>query len=347
VSFAIGKLVGYEGQVIVLANGSQFCNSGPLVYDSFRPGLTVDGTTLDPFCVQVDGFTPTYLGTGQPQDFRADLSYQGPEDLTAGTWRPYQLAVNDPLRMGGTRVYLLGHGYAPQFTVTFPDGQQRSGVVQWRPVDIATMLSEGTTKFDPPGVTDDAVRRTRQLAITGLFAPTAAFQGALLSSGFPDLLDPAVAIDVLQGDLGNNSGRGQSIFEIDQSMVDSGRLTQVARQNLRPGEQLTLPDRTVVRFDGVTRFVSLQVSHDPAQRWVLGFAVLVLGGLGLSLAVRRRRFWVRVTPGEPDGTVVELGGLARTEAAGYGEEFDRLAADLMALGSPQPPVIMAASKEGP
>jgi cytochrome c biogenesis protein len=347
VSFAIGKLVGYEGQVIVLANGSQFCNSGPLAYDSFRPGLSVDGTTLDPFCVQVDGFTPTYLSTGQPQDFRAGIRYQGPDDLTTGTWHPDQLAVNDPLRMGGTRVYLLGHGYAPQFTVTFPDGQQRSGVVQWLPVDNVTLLSEGTTKFDPPGVTDDAVRRTRQLAITGLFAPTAAFRGSLLSSGFPDLLDPAVAIDVLQGDLGNNSGRGQSIFEIDQSMVDSGRLKQVARQNLRPGEQLTLLDRTVVRFDSVTRFVSLQVSYDPAQRWVLVFAVLVLGGLGLSLAVKRRRFWVRVTPAGPDGTVVELGGLARTEAAGYGEEFDRIAVDLLPLGSPQTPVTAAASKEGP
>jgi cytochrome c biogenesis protein len=196
-------------------------------------------------------------------------------------------------------------------------------------------------------VTDDAVRRTRQLAITGLFAPTAVFQGSLLSSGFPDLLAPAVAIDVLQGDLGNNSGRGQSIFSIDQSMVDSGRLKQVARRNLFPGEQLTLPDRTVVRFNGVTRFVSLQVSYDPAQRWVLAFAVLVLGGLGLSLAVQRRRFWVRVTPAGPDGTVVELGGLARTEAAGYGEEFDRIAVDLLPPWSPQAPVTAAASKEGP
>ncbi|MGH3999541.1 MAG: cytochrome c biogenesis protein ResB [Pseudonocardiaceae bacterium] len=346
VSFAIGKLFGYEGQVIVLANGSQFCNSGPLAYDSFRPGLSVDGTGLDPFCVQVHGFTPTYLSTGQPQEFRADISYQGPDDLTTEIWHPDQLAVNDPLRMGGTRVYLLGHGYAPRFTVTFPDGQQRGAVVPWRPVDITTMLSEGSTKFDPPGVTDDAERRTRQLAITGLFAPTAALQGVLLSSAFPDLLNPAVAIDVLKGDLGNNSGRGQSIFAIDQSMVDSGRLKQVARQNLFPGEQLTLPDRTVVRFDGVTRFVSLQVSYDPAQRWVLGFAILVLGGLGLSLTVKRRRFWVRVTPVGPDGTVIELGGRARTEAAGYGEEFDRIAADLLPQGSAQPPVPAGAWQEG-
>ncbi|HEU0088132.1 MAG TPA: cytochrome c biogenesis protein ResB, partial [Pseudonocardiaceae bacterium] len=343
VSFAIGKLVGYEGQVIVLANGSQFCNSGPLAYDSFRPGLAVDGTDLDPFCVRVDSFTPTYLRTGQPEQFRAEISYQDRDDLfsddrAAGPWRPYHLQVNEPLRVSSSRVYLLGHGYAPQFTVTFPDGQRRSAVVQWRPVDGATQLAEGTTKFDPPGVTDDAQRRTRQLAITGLFAPTAVFQGALLTSGFPDLLDPAVAIDVLKGDLGNNSGRGQSIFSIDQSMVDSGRLRQVARQNLRPGEQLTLPDGTAVRFDGVTRFVSLQISHDPTQGWVLGFAVLVLGGLGLSLSVKRRRCWVRATPAGGNGTVVELGGLARTEAAGYGEEFDRIAVDLLPPGAARPPV---------
>ncbi|MGH8920520.1 MAG: cytochrome c biogenesis protein ResB, partial [Actinomycetes bacterium] len=127
------------------------------------------------------------------------------------------------------------------------------------------------------------------------------------------------------------SGRGQSIFAIDQSMVEAGRLKQVARQNLRPGEQLRLPDTTTVRFDGVTRFVSLQVSYDPAQLWVLGFAVGVLGGLGLSLSVKRRRLWVRATPAEPEGTVVALGGLARTEAAGYGEEFDRIAADLLGV----------------
>ncbi|HZS22025.1 MAG TPA: cytochrome c biogenesis protein ResB [Pseudonocardiaceae bacterium] len=344
VAFAIGKLVGYQGQVIVLANGSQFCNSGPLAYDSFSPGRSVDGTALTPFCLQVNDFNATYLPTGEAEDFRAALLYQGPGDLTAGTWHPYQLRVNDPLRMGGTRVYLIGHGYAPQFTVTFPDGQQRSAAVQWAPVELGTMLSEGTTKFDPPGVTDDAVRRTRQLAITGLFAPTAAFRGSLLSSGFPALLDPAVAIDVLKGDLGNNSGRGQSIFSIDQSMVDSGRLKQVARSNLRPGEQLTLPDGTIVHFDGVTRFVSLQVSYDPAQPWVLAFAVLVLGGLGLSLAVKRRRFWARAAPGGPVGTVVELGGLARTEAAGYGEEFDRIVADLLPPGTARSPVPAGASE---
>ena len=63
--FAGGKLFGYEGQVIVQADGGQFCNTGILGYDSFRAGLRVDGTGLDPFCVQVDDFTATYLPNGQ------------------------------------------------------------------------------------------------------------------------------------------------------------------------------------------------------------------------------------------------------------------------------------------
>jgi cytochrome c biogenesis protein len=207
-------------------------------------------------------------------------------------------------------------------------------------VDLATMLSEGATKFDPPGATDPAQLRGRQLAITGLFAPTAALRGELLTSAFPQPLAPAVAVDVLKGTLGINSGSPQSIFEVDRTLIETGQLERVARENLRLGESITLDDGTVVRFDGVTRWVSLQVSHDPAQLWVLTFALLVLGGLGLSLSIKRRRFWVRAIPAgpdDPDGrTVVELGGLARTEAAGYGEEFDRIAADLLESGPAAP-----------
>jgi cytochrome c biogenesis protein len=331
VALAIGKMFNYEGQVIVQANGSQFCNVGTLGYDSFRPGLRVDGTDLNPFCVRVDDFTANFLPNGQADYYRADISYQSGADLETGTWRPYQLEVNSPLRTAGDRVYLLSHGYAPTFTVTFPDGQTRTHTTQWRPVDQLTYLSEGATKFDPPGVTDPAERRERQLAITGLFAPTAVLDGNILGSGFPDLRDPAVAVDVMKGDLGNDSGRGQSIYEVSQEMVDSGRLKRVARENMRPGDQIALDDGTKISFDGVQRWVYLQISHDPAQGWVLGFAVLVVLGLGTSLVVKRRRLWVRAVPaGDGGGTVVLLGGLARTDQAGYGEEFGRVTEDLLA-----------------
>ncbi|HZG90578.1 MAG TPA: cytochrome c biogenesis protein ResB [Pseudonocardia sp.] len=333
VAFAAGKLFGYEGQVIVVSGGGQFCNTGILGYDSFRAGLRVDGTDLDPFCVRIDDFTAEFDPNGQPAAYTAAIGYQTADDLTAGrtdSWRPYELAVNSPLRLDGSRVYLLGHGYAPRFTVTFPDGQQRTGEIQWRPVDLGTLLSEGATKFEPPGVTDDQVRRTQQLAITGLFAPTSS-GGEVVTSVYPDLVAPEVAVDVLRGDLGLDDGRGQSIFQVDRSKVESGELARVARANLVPGESVTLDDGTTVSFDGVQDWVSLQVSHDPGQGWVLVFAITMLLGLGASLTVRRRRFWARLTPGAAGGpprTVVEVGGLARTDRAGYGEEFDRLRADL-------------------
>jgi len=331
VGFAAGKLFGYEGQVIVASGGGQFCNTGILGYDSFRAGLRVDGTDLAPFCVRVDDFRAEYLPNGQAESFDASLGYQSIEDLEAGRvdeWRYFPLAVNNPLRLEGNRVYLLGHGYAPRFTVTFPDGQQRTGDVQWRPVDQVTLLSEGATKFERPGVTDDEQRRTTQLAVTGLLAPTTS-GGDLVTSVFPALRDPEVAIDVLRGDLGLDDGRGQSIFQVDRAKVDSGELVRVARANLLPGQATTLDDGTVVRFDGVREWVSIQVSHDPGQNAVLVFAVLMLAGLGLSLSIRRRRFWARLTPVDGGGTAVEIGGLARTDRAGYGEEFDRLRADLL------------------
>jgi cytochrome c biogenesis protein len=328
VAFAIGKLVGYSGQVAVIANGSQFCNSGLLAYDSFNPGLQVDGTQLDPFCIKVNGFKASYLPDGQADSFDTDLQYQSGDDLKTNTWRPYDLQTNHPLRTAGDRVYLLGHGYAPQFTVTFPNGQTRTKTVQWNPSDLNTMLSSGTTTFDPPDTTDEVQLRKHQIAITGLFAPSAVFDGSLMTSDYPAANNPAVAVQVYEGDLGNNSGFAHNLFTIDQSMVDQGRLVQKAMKNLKLGQEITLDDGTRIRFDKVYEFVGLQVSHDPTQDYVLVFAVLMLVGLMGSLAIKRRRLWLRVTP-SGEGTVIEVGGLARTDQAGYGEEFTRLSAELL------------------
>jgi cytochrome c biogenesis protein len=95
--------------------------------------------------------------------------------------------------------------------------------------------------------------------------------------------------------------------------------------NLRPGQRAALGDGTSVRFDGAKEFVNLQVSHDPAQMWVLVSAIAMLAGLVVSLIIRRRRIWVRIHPPMPGGAVtVEVGGLARTDHAGWGPEFSTL-----------------------
>ena len=87
--------------------------------------------------------------------------------------------------------------------------------------------------------------------------------------------------------------------------------------------------------------MSLQTSYDPAQGWALVFAVLLLVGLMLSLTIKRRRVWYRIRPASPAGegdrtvnehTTVGIGGLSRTDQAGYGEEFGRLADLVTAVG---------------
>ncbi len=327
VAIAIGKLFGYEGSVIVIAdNGPGFCNTSPAIYDSFRTGNSTDGTGLEPFCIRVKDFTADYLDNGQAKMFTSNISYQTADDITAGTWRDFQLQVNEPLRLGDERVYLTGHGYAPEFTVTFPDGQSRTEALQFRPDDATTFLSSGALRFDPPGGTYATAdeRRRGQIAIEGLFAPTAQFNGTLLSSRFPELVDPAVAVDIYKGDTGLDTGIPQSIFSLNKEMINQGRLVKQDRVNLRPGESTTLSDGTVVRFDGAKEFANLQVGYDPAQRWVLVFAITMMTGLLISLVITRRRVWFRVHPGEHGASRVHMGGLARTDHAGWGPEFQTL-----------------------
>ncbi|WP_031467449.1 cytochrome c biogenesis protein ResB [Sciscionella sediminilitoris] len=331
VSVALGSMFSYKGQVAVIADGSQFCNSGPLAYDAFTPGPRVDGTNLAPFCVKVNDFTARYLANRQPTQYESNVEYQSGKDLRTGQWRPYHLEVNDPLRVAGDRVYLLDHGYAPTVTVTYPNGEKRTQTQVFRPTEVSTYFSEGAVKFtETPGITDPVEQRKKQLAVTGLFAPTAAMQGKLLAgSTNPELRDPVFAADVYQGDLGVDSGKGQSIYEIDHQMIAQNRLHRVDRVNLKPGQQTKLGDGTTVRFDGVKKFASLEIAHDPTQVWVLVFAIALLLGLFGSLVIKRRRVWLRAKPTADGSTLITVGALARTDQAGYGEEFTKLSRALL------------------
>jgi cytochrome c biogenesis protein len=347
VAVAAGKMFGYEGNVIVVADGGPgFCSASPAAFDSFRAGTTVDGTSLHPICIRVNDFAANYLPSGLATSYVANIDYQTGDDLTGdpgqARWQPYRLEVNHPLRVAGDRVYLQGHGYAPTFTVVFGDRRTRTSTVQWRPDNPLTLLSSGVVRVDPPAgmYPDPTERRKHQIAIQGLFAPTEQLDDTLLSSAFPALNDPAVAIDIYRGDTGLDTGRPQPLFTLDSRLIQQGRLTKVRRANLRAGEQVRLDDGTVVRFDGAVPFIDMQVSHDPGQLWVLMFAMAMMAGLVASLVVRRRRVWIRIVAAEPPGTVnVELGGLARTDNSGWGDEFERLTARLLAgfdTGAHQP-----------
>jgi len=340
VAIAIGKLFGYEGSVIKTVGDQQgaFCSTSPVVYDSFRPGLTVDGTDLTPFCLRINSFHAEYTDSGQPLKFSTDIDYQTGTQAGTNTWRPATLQVNHPLRISGERVYLLGHGYTPTVRITFPNGQVRE---QSAPFVNTTgdrmFLSTGAIKVpDPPGVPADQIPQ-HQLAIAGLFAPTAAEHSGIMTSVFPAADKPGLAVDIYRGDLGMETGVPQSVFTIDQKQVDNGALVKQKRANLYVGDSVALNDGTTITFTGYTNWVSLQTSYDPAQLAALIFAITLLIGLMLSLTIKRRRLWFRMVPdahrgapelsdetSTPRSTIIRVGGLARTDQAGYGSEFDEI-----------------------
>ena len=340
VAVAVGKLFGYEGNVIVIADGGPgFCSASPAAFDSFRAGNTVDGTSLHPICVRVNDFQAHYLQSGQATSFAADIDYQAGRDLSANNWRPYRLEVNHPLRVGGDRIYLQGHGYAPTFTVTFPDGQTRTSTVQWRPDNPQTLLSSGVARIDPPAGSypNPAERRQHEIAIQGLLAPTEQLDGALLSSRFPALNAPAVAVDIYRGDTGLDTGRPQSLFTLDPRLIEQGRLIKEKRVNLRAGQD--------VRIDqGPARRNHRPLRRRRAVRQPAGLP-RPRPGLGAGLRDRNDGRAAGVTAGAPPpgvgsshaastpvrpGTVnVELGGLARTDNSGWGDEFEKLTEKLV------------------
>jgi cytochrome c biogenesis protein len=316
---AIGKLWGYQGTELV-EEGAGFCNS-VAVYDSFHAGR-FGGNNLLPLCVdKLDRFTVTYEADGTPSQFRGDIDYS----IGDGPARTYPLEVNHPLRIDGVHVYLLSHGFSPRFTVRTPSGQVFDDVSAPFLPQNEQLLSEGALKLP------DA--RPTQLAVVGLFAPTAGLDpsGVLFSAG-PQPLQPGVAVVVYRGDLGLDSGRPQSVYTVDQSQVDSGALSEVTRVNLAPGGSTRLDDGTTITFNGYRQWATMQVSRDPGQRIALGAAIAIVAGLLLSLSVRRRRVWVRLTPSAGAGgsgrTVVAVGGLARTDAGSFGREFEQIVARL-------------------
>ncbi|MDO5033124.1 cytochrome c biogenesis protein ResB [Corynebacterium sp.] len=353
VTVAAGRLVTYEGQVIVVTEknsqgqtqkqprSAEFCNTSPSNFDSLRSGPLFDGTGLHPFCFVAHDFTAEYLPNGQAAMFTSNVSYATGDDITTdpSTWEDYQLQVNHPLRLENNRVYLQGHGFAPTVTVEWPNGEKRTQTVQFQPTDTVFFLSSGAMRFDPPaGMYPDLYeRRQHQIAIQGLFAPTAEWSGEngkLLTSSYPAMMDPAMAIDIYRGDAGLDTGVAQSLFSLDSSLMHSGQLQKIDRVNLMQGESVTLDDGTKITFDGASEFANFQISYDPFQVWVLISALVMLVSLVGSLTIKRRRVWVRIRPAADGGTDVEMAGLARTDRAGWSEEFYVLYRELLELPDP-------------
>ncbi len=325
-----GKLWGYEGSILVTEGGG-FCNSFQQ-YDTYSSGPLVDSGDLSPTCVTLESFEAEYEPDLTASAFTADIRYGGPGE----EGRPTTIGVNSPLRFSGDRLYLTGHGFSPTFSVTTPDGRVFTDIAApFLPSDPTTMASEGALKL--PDVGGDT-----QLALEGFFAPTGLVQGGILTSIDPRPLDPQVAVFAYQGYLGLDSGIPQSVYSLDPSQIERGRLVEVGAANLAVGESMTLEDGTVITFSGVKEFAALQYSHDPGQVWVLVSAIALLTGLLGLLLLRRERVFARSGPApHGGGTVLTLASLTRgssESAPRFASLTDDLRAALAARTAPHPEV---------
>lgn len=329
---AVGRLYAYQGTVIV-KQSTGFCNTASN-FDSWRPGrFAAEGKVRPaPFCIDdLAKFTANYTPDGEPSTFRADVTYRP----TLGSQpRKTDITVNYPLRLEGDRVYLIGHGFAPRITVRMPDGSLRHDVQSFVPADAGTLFSEGA--FKQPGKPNAG----QDIGVSGFFAPTPLLRtDGTYSSASPQVRDPVLGIFVYQGDL-SGKGTAQSVYSLDSS-----KMTRIGAANLRIGQTTTLKNGVQVSFDGWVPWASLQVSHDPAQGYLLIAAVAMVLGLIGSLGVRRRRLWLRIAPRDAaDGqspTVVSVGGLARSDSGNFSTEFATLLSRLDDAGTPVRPAVLA------
>ncbi|GAA3395492.1 cytochrome c biogenesis protein ResB [Cryptosporangium minutisporangium] len=329
VGVASGSLWGWRASVLVV-EGNAFCDTVQ-AYDSFTPGTRMRDAALPSFCVQLDDFQGTYLANGQPEDFLAKVKYvQGDRAFTQDPDTAYDLKVNHPLRLDGANVYLINHGYAPVLKYTDRYGTVFEEAPAFLPQD-SQLTSEGA--FVLPDANQDPKSTARaadvEMAFTGFFLPTAPPSGPPIQSVRPEPDDPAVTLVGYRGDTGLNSGIPRSVYSIDQNQVDSGALKSVGSKKLSVGEVWTLDDGSSLQFVGYREFMTVQVGYDPGDMVVLIAAGFMLVGLITSLTVRRRRIFVRVTPGE-----LTVGGLARTDPDRYAEEFRQIVEKLTADAAP-------------
>lgn len=334
IAVAIGGGFGYTGQRVVVT-GQSFVNT-LASYDSFNPGRWFNPNALPPYALSLDHFAVSYetenkKALGQPVDFTATVGILSPD----GRRQSQVIKVNDPLRLAGTSVYLLGNGYAPTITVRDPRGRiVFRDAVPFLPQD-AKLTSVGVVKV-PDGLTE-------QLGMVGFFYPTQTkLSNGAFSSAFPDLEFPMLTLNVYAGDLGINDGTPRSVYALDTSRLRqlNGGKTGVKSIELLPGQSAQLPAglgtvsfddargsaaTTKSYTDSVLRFVSLEVHSDPAEGWVLASVLVAVAGLVGSMFVSRRRLWVKVLQNRAGVRRVQVAGLARGDDARLEEAITQLA----------------------
>jgi cytochrome c biogenesis protein len=330
VGVAFGSWYGWHANRLLVAGPDMaYCNTLQQV-DEYGLGAQIGENDLPRFCVRLDDFKASYLDNGQPTRFDAAVTVR-----EHGREWAQALRVNEPLRLDGANVYLLGHGYAPVLAYTDRYGHTQTTVSPFLPSD-GMLTSDGVSVFPDVNLDPRTGKRDEraQIGFYGVYLPTVPADPVVERSAYPAERDPRLMLQPYVGDLGFDAGAPLSVYTLDQRQIDRGALRKFGDPlMLRIGESRTLPDGTKVDFVGTRPWATLAIRHDPGETIVLGGAVSLLVGLLVSLTGKRRRIWFRVSE-----SGVEAGGLPRSAYAGFATEFDEIvrAARLSGAASPEP-----------
>ncbi len=299
VGLAWTSLFGFRGSAIVV-DGQGFTNT-LTQYDQLTAGQAFQADTLEPFTFSLDEFEVRYeTGTvqrGAPRDFDATVTVK-----TASGETTKHLKVNEPLEINGTEVHLLGNGYAPVVTVRDAQGNVAfTGPVVFLPQD-GNYTSSGVIKVP------DA--RPDMMAFEGLFLPTGTVGAMGPRSLFPDALVPQLFVNAWYGEPRASDGTPEGVYTLDTT-----GLTQYSKNGapvavkLDVGDTYELPSPGgSITFDGYQRWIEVQISHTPGTIATLAAVTLAVVGLTVSLFVRPRRLWLRVS-----GSTVTAAGLDKAD----------------------------------
>ncbi|WP_433389216.1 cytochrome c biogenesis protein ResB [Micromonospora sp. KLBMP9576] len=339
IGVAVGSWYGWSGnKLLVAGEENAFCNTRQQYAES-KIGPRVGSADLPGFCVRLDDFQARFLESGQPEFFNATVTVDGAD----GERRPADFSVNAPLRLDGANVHLLGHGYAPVIRYTDRFGKSQTSNFPFLTTGDVGMTSEGLAAF--PDVNVDPATGERapdlQVAFSGLYLPTAPATAPFVRSEHPTERNPVLNLVAYQGNLGMDAGIPGSVYELDQRQVQAGKVKEIGTKLLRKGETWRLDDGTTVEFLGTKPYVTLTVRHDPGSTVLLVSSGVLLVGLMGSLFGRRRRVFFRVSSADPTSgsptsgsSLVEAGGLPRTDHPGFADEFAQLVAAIGGDGRP-------------
>jgi len=318
---AADHLLGWRGDVIVPERGESFVSAvGSYNTLDLGPWVNTD-SAIKPWSMRVDSMDVTFEKNvpksspqyGQPRDFLATVTTSSTPD---GKKTTRTLAVNDAIKLDGTSVYLLGNGYAPMITVKSPTGK----VLYHQ----ATPFLPQDNGYRSVGAIKVPAASPKELGFYGFFLPTASFsntQGPI--STYAGLDNPELVLGAYQGQLFPNS-QPQSVYTLN-----TAKMTQVMDGKkpwsavVRPGQTVKLPDGTTISLSKtIPRWAGLSARYDPGKGTALFAALLGLAGLIMSMTLRRRRIFLKVSTGggdDPAGSqgdgrsLITAGALAKGE----------------------------------